>query len=248
MATLAILFEWKHSKKNEPLSTEPNKIRCTDNTVVESNAHYRRPSKRISNRTSSSSARRSTVVIEWNHRYETANRRSSSARRSTVVIEWNQTKRNIESNIIFVGTKINRRYRMEPSIRTSHRRSSSARMSTSSLDRIKRNEHSAESKGSQTEDQQRDLVQEHRLGNEYGAEPKQANIEPNVETIDLNPTNTETLLVIPCPDAPDVNRVPLKRSTVGKFVTELFVFLFFLLCAWNTPLVFRENFCYAVKM
>ena len=107
---------------------------------------------------------------------------------------------------------------------------------------------STESKGSQTEDQQRHLVQDHRRGNEYGAEPKQANIEPNVETIDLHPTNTETLQSYHVSDSPDVNRVPLKRSTVGKFVTEPFVFLFFLLCAWNTRLVFRENFCYAVKM
>ena len=187
-------------------------------------------------------------------------------------MEPNET--NIASNIIFVGTKINRRHRLEPNetkhriehrlrrheeppslsngtIDTniaSNRRSSSARRSTSSLDRIKRNEHSTESKGSQTEDQQRHLVQDHRRVNEYGAEPKQANIEPNVETIDLHPTNTETLQSYHVSDSPDVNRVPLKRSTVGKFVTEPFVFLFFLLCAWNTPLVFRENFCYAVKM
>ena len=73
-----------------------------------------------------------------------------------------------------------------------------------------------------TEDQQRHLVQDHRRGNEYGTEPKQANIEPNVETIDLHPTNTETL-----PDSPDVNRVSIKRSTLGKDSTRPFVFLFF---------------------
>ena len=36
---------------------------------------------------------------EWNHRNETSHRTSSSsARRTTVVIDWNQTKRNIESS------------------------------------------------------------------------------------------------------------------------------------------------------
>ena len=161
MATLAIFFEWKHTKKNEPLSTESNKIRCTDNIVVESNIHYRRPNEtnieskilvgtkinrryrmepnetkpRIGNlhrnedqSSLSNGTKRNEPRIEHHlrrhedqssssngtKRNETSDRRSSSERRSIVVFEWNQTERNLESNIIFVGTKINRRHRMEP--------------------------------------------------------------------------------------------------------------------------------------